>query len=474
MTVAPPAVARRRDARRTTTWSSPIVGLTLLGACLVVLADAKLGRQSTWLAVGVVAAVAALALWQRDGRAAGWMALIVGAAGLMAGIGIGLRRLAAEAVDTRAVVATVALIVALAVVAAGIHRIVGHLPRLPAISWGSLLVVAVVLAVWTLTPAIIATNVPELTHGAAAPADFGFDAREVRFEAADGVELWAWYSPPPAGKVVVLRHGAGSTASDVLAHASVLVDSGYGVLLTDARGHGLSEGTAMDFGWHGNVDIEAAVTFLLAQPEVDPDSIGVVGLSMGGEEAIGAAANDDRIAVVVAEGATARIDADKEWLVDEYGFRGWTQTKLEWIQYAFAGLLTDARKPQSLASAARDASPRPILLIIGGRAYDEASAAQHIAAGNSNVTIWAVPDAGHIQGLAVAPEEWQSRVVGFLDRALADSSPGGRTTPRSPLLDAWSEMLWSQRVRLNWSWGHTSPGAAGGGSSQQREQRTIL
>jgi pimeloyl-ACP methyl ester carboxylesterase len=32
----------------------------------------------------------------------------------------------------------------------------------------------------------------------------------------------------------------------------VLAEHGYGVLLFDARGHGLSEGTAMDFGWYGD------------------------------------------------------------------------------------------------------------------------------------------------------------------------------------------------------------------------------
>ena len=44
--------------------------------------------------------------------------------------------------------------------------------------------------------------------------------------------------------------------------------------------------------------------------------------------------------------------------------------------------------------------------------------AERIAGGSDNVAIWQVPKAHHIQGLAVATEEWESRVIGFLDQAL--------------------------------------------------------
>ena len=61
------------------------------------------------------------------------------------------------------------------------------------------------------------------------------------------------------------------------------------------------------------------MTFLQSQPDVDDGRIGAVGMSMGGEEAIGAAAADARIRAVVAEGATNRVAADKAWLSDQYG-----------------------------------------------------------------------------------------------------------------------------------------------------------
>jgi pimeloyl-ACP methyl ester carboxylesterase len=394
--------------------------MVLLGVCLVLLVvgGGELARRLTWLAVWAVATAAATIMWRRYGLAGGWVALMFGSIGLLFGLGIGVRRLAEP--DWKAVVALIGLVAGIAVVGAGIRRITDDLSTLPTLALGSLLVVLVALVVWTLTPAVIATSVPELAHGSVTPADFGFDASEVRYTTSDGVDLWAWYSPPPSGKVVVLRHGAGDTASDVLPQAKVLVENGFGVLITDARGHGHSGGTAMDFGWYGTLDIEAAVSFLVTQLEVDPDRIGVVGMSMGGEEAIGAAAFDERISAVVAEGATARTDTDKEWLADEYGFRGWIQTKLEWAQYALAGLLTEADTPEPLASAAGLASPDPILMITGGEAPDELHAAQWISSATDNVTIWTVPGAGHTQGLSLVPEEWESRVVGFLEGVLGD------------------------------------------------------
>jgi pimeloyl-ACP methyl ester carboxylesterase len=144
----------------------------------------------------------------------------------------------------------------------------------------------------------------------------------VQFATADGVALSGWYVPATNSAAVALVHGAGSTRSSVLNHAVVLARHGYGVVLFDAHGHGQSGGRAMDFGWYGNQDVAATVSLLATQSEVDASRIAVVGLSMGGEEAIGAAASDTRIRAVVAEGATNRVTADKAWMSDEFGWQG--------------------------------------------------------------------------------------------------------------------------------------------------------
>lgn len=173
----------------------------------------------------------------------------------------------------------------------------------------------------------------------------------------------------------------------------------------------------MDFGWYGEADTAAAVGYLLARPDVDPGRIGVVGMSMGGEVAIGAIGTDERVRAVVAEGVTGRDLSDHGWLPG--GVNGAIERGAEYVQYAATELLTGAPRPISLPDALRAAAPRPVLIIAGGTVWNETAAAEHYTeASGSNVAVWVVPGAGHTGGLATQPAEWESRVVAFLDAAL--------------------------------------------------------
>lgn len=175
----------------------------------------------------------------------------------------------------------------------------------------------------------------------------------------------------------------------------------------------------MDFGWYGDLDVSAGTSFLASRPEVDRSRIGVLGFSMGGEEAIGAAANDSLIRVVVAEGATARQPADKAWLSDVYGWRGAVQEQIEKIQGGITDYLTETSPPPTLRSAVAAASGTHFLLITAGNVDDEGHAAEFIAAGASEwVTVWTVAGADHTDGHDTQPDEWARRVVGFLDEHL--------------------------------------------------------
>jgi fermentation-respiration switch protein FrsA (DUF1100 family) len=341
------------------------------------------------------------------------------AGAVLLAIGIGLvPQLLENTASVPALVGAVALVGgAVFTVAGGWAWLRGR--RRPAQAGGTLallVVAAVVVAV--VAPAVAGTNVPPSSI-TATPADLDLPYESVTVTTSDDVQLAAWYLPGTNGAAVVVLHGAGSTRSNALDQAAVLYRNGYGVLLLDARGHGDSDGTAMDFGWYGDLDVGAAIDHLLTRDDVDPDRIGVLGLSMGGEEAIGAAAAHDAIRAVVAEGATARTAADKTWLSDVYGWRGWLQEQIERAQYGVTDLLTAASPPTSLADAVARAADTPFLLIVAGAVADEQHAADHLdAVAPDRVEVWTVDDAGHTDGLEVAPAPWERRVVGFLDEHL--------------------------------------------------------
>jgi pimeloyl-ACP methyl ester carboxylesterase len=390
----------------------PATGLALVAAGWLTIA---LGAPSPTgvLATIVVAGVAALRL-TLPGRARAWVALAAGTPGLVVGTGIGGRwlqkaPLTPEAFGGAASLAGGLLLVgwagAVLVRTARGWRRLGALP----------VALAVAIVVWTAFPALVASVVPPTTLGGRTPAAYGLAFSDVAFRTADGARISAWWVPGTNGAAVIVRHGSGSTRTSTLAHAAVLARHGYGVLLTDARGHGRSGGDGMDWGWFGDSDVTAAVAYLTDVAGVA--RVAVLGLSMGGEEAIGAAAADPRIDAVVAEGVTARTAADRDRILPRSP-NGWLQRGLDRVTFGLAGLLTDAPRPQPLRESAAS-SGVPTLLVAAGAVADEIEAARAIRdAAPDSVDVWVVPGAGHTGGLATAPAGWESHVTAFLDSTL--------------------------------------------------------
>lgn len=84
-------------------------------------------------------------------------------------------------------------------------------------------------------------------------------------------------------------------------YISRLVSAGFRVLLIDYRGWGASEGEPGSlYPLEQVADVRNGITYLQTRPDVDPDRIGVFGVSMGGAHAVYAAALDERIKAAVA------------------------------------------------------------------------------------------------------------------------------------------------------------------------------
>ncbi|MCL3861081.1 alpha/beta hydrolase [Actinotalea sp. K2] len=347
-------------------------------------------------------------------RAGAWVAVLVG---LVGGVGTGV--LLGDAVvrggSAAEVVAGAAGLVAGAVlVGSGAAALLG--PMRARRRWVVVPVglVLLQLVVQPVLAGVLASARQPIPATALTPADVGLEYEDLRLVTADQVELAAWDLPSSNGAAVVLLHGAGSTRAATLPHAEVLSRCGYGVLMLDARGHGDSAGLPMELGWFGSADVRAAVDALAARPEVD--AIGLVGLSMGGEQALTAAAEDHRVRVVVAEGVGRRSAADAQ--AAGTSWHGRLERTVTALGMGIADVLSSAHPPLPLREAVREIAPRPMLLIAGAGEDEQVRWYREAAPGA--VDVISLPGTAHVGALAEDEEWWRTTVCGRLDVALAE------------------------------------------------------
>ena len=257
-----------------------------------------------------------------------------------------------------------------------------------------------------------------LTHTARAGVptpDLGAAPENVSFTTSDGLRLEGWFVPSRNGATVIAFPGRSGPQKA----ARMLVSHGYGVLLFDRRGEGASEGDPNIFGWAGDRDLHAAAKYLQSRPDVDPDRIGGIGFSVGGEMLIHAAAHSDAFKAIVSEGASGqsiRDDIENVGLVDGI-LSGGAITPA-------TALFTSTLPPPSLKSEIAKIAPTAAFFIYGehgqGGTETKPNRAFYAAAGEPK-QIWEVPNGQHIAGITTEPAEYERRVIGFFDRHLRES-----------------------------------------------------
>jgi dipeptidyl aminopeptidase/acylaminoacyl peptidase len=257
------------------------------------------------------------------------------------------------------------------------------------------------------------------------PEDVGIAQwREVDFQSADGLSLSAWIVPPQNGATVILVHGHGGNRAQLLDDAAILVENGYGALLIDLRNSGGSEDGLTTMGYLEILDVGGALAFLSAQPENDPQRIGLLGHSMGGATAILAAAQYPEIKAVIAESSFTSVEDNiSDSLQALTGLPPFPFAPLVvWFGEREAGLDISQVSPLDRIGAI---SPRAVLIVHGelDELIPARNAHQLFAAAGEPKELYVIPNAGH-GGLPQAqPEEYRKRVVGFFDQYLLET-PG--------------------------------------------------
>jgi uncharacterized protein len=119
---------------------------------------------------------------------------------------------------------------------------------------------------------------------------------------AGDVYLPADIKPGERRAGVVLCHGYTGVRGIYLPdNARGLAAAGYAVLNFDYKGWGDSDGPKTRLAPYSRVaDVQAALSFLAAQPEVDADRLGLYGTSYGGATVVFVAAIDARVKCTVA------------------------------------------------------------------------------------------------------------------------------------------------------------------------------
>jgi hypothetical protein len=346
------------------------------------------------------------------------VALTSGSLAVVAGVVDGLRHVLVDRLsgdDLTALLALAAGVVLIALGIAGLWRSRRlDEPPLRRYVRRSLVAIAAVVAVYLVVlPVALAIVVNHKARSPVEPADLGAPYRELTLTTADGLALAAWYAPSRNRAAVIVFPGR----QGPVAHARMLTRHGYGVLMLDRRGEGESEGDYNARGWGGEGDLEAAVGYLARRDDVDAQRIGGLGLSVGGELLLQAAAGDARLRAVVSEGAGTQSLNDQLQTPDVPKALRWLSPMT--VETAAGIVLANRRPPPGLVDAVPRIAPRPVLLISGGEGnQDEELNAVYQQAGGPTVSSWEIPRAGHTGGLDAAPEEYERRVVGFFDRVL--------------------------------------------------------
>jgi uncharacterized protein len=256
------------------------------------------------------------------------------------------------------------------------------------------------------------------THVARPPVediDLGSAAVEdIHLHTSDGLTLEGSYVPSDNGAAVIVAFGRKGTQDP----ARMLARHGYGVLIFDRRGEGESDGDPNSYAWNdGEKDLLAAIEFLKGRPDVEPGRIGGLGLSVGGETFLQAAARSEDVQAVVSEGATARPGGE---LRSVSGNPIGPVAVNTMITLGIA-VFSNATPPPHLIDQVDDIAPRAMFVIYSPDVADgeerRFNTAYYRAAGEPKA-IWGVDGAGHVGAQDARPREYELRITRFFDRAL--------------------------------------------------------
>lgn len=245
-------------------------------------------------------------------------------------------------------------------------------------------------------------------------------AKEATFRTQDGLTLTGWYYAPQNGAAVIVAHGLNANRTQGIHQVRMLVEAGYGVLAIDLRAHGESQGRLFAGTTDVGLDVQAAAEYLQSKPEVESGRIGGLGLSVGANAVLYAAASGAPLQALIADGTgMARTEDALEPMLPEIRplFFG---TPLNRNYHRFLDLFSGVRAPAPLKEIVAEIAPTPVLFIAGeGEWLEPALDRRYAAAVGESGSVWLATGSGHLGAIYDHTTVYQQRMLSFYDTYLS-------------------------------------------------------
>jgi len=254
----------------------------------------------------------------------------------------------------------------------------------------------------------------------------------VKFVSLDGVELKGVFVPSTStgrAGTIIFAHEVGAGLNSHERYCAFLLEEGYNIFSFDFRGqHAEKNGNYNPTQWASEneyFDLLGAIAYVEGRADVDPDRIGLFGVSRGATACLCVLGRSPGIKAVVCDGAFSTMETlvsyIRKWA--PIYFPRWIANRLPGLVIAYLSFLGIkasqrklGRKLLTLEWALRENRTTPVFIIHGKKdSYIDARHARwlydHIRASKQ---MWIVEGARHNEAAILEPDEYRKRVTSFL------------------------------------------------------------
>ena len=226
------------------------------------------------------------------------------------------------------------------------------------------------------------------------------DFEEITIPTKNNKNLYGWWIPAEnitneKKPTIILIHGWARNVDRTMSYIKRLHPAGYNLLAFDSRCHGKSDDDKYSTMIKFMEDIRATIDFSENLPNVDPNRIGALGLSIGGAALLYAASLDKRIKSVITVGAFSH---PKKVLGDEFKKRKIPYFPFIWIILKYIEFRVGA-KFDDVAPANNIIRSDAKIFLIHGMDDITVPVTQadllYKAGQTDNIKLWKIKDKGH-------------------------------------------------------------------------------